>query len=108
MGSTCSRSAKRRVRRGFSDIGSDELVKNRMPIGWTFETDPQVISRKLLARAQSDREMSGRYGLPGSIQRVTATTRRRRSLTFWRLSGSSFMTHDWFSHSEEGTTLRIG
>ena len=52
--------------------------------------DPQVISRRLFTRAQSDpAACNDGYGKPGFSKDATATTRRRRSSTCWRRSGSS-------------------
>lgn len=87
----------------FPDLDLNEMTRNRHGdrLG-LLKPDPQVISRKLFTRTQSqpDKCQSG-YGLPGSLEEAECDYKKAPSLnvlaTFW----IQFMTHDWFSHVEE-------
>ncbi len=87
----------------FPELGLNQLTKNRHAdrVG-LFKPDPQVISRRLFTRAQanpdrcrdgygaSDPSLSNCEYEPAPFFNVLAA--------FW----IQFMTHDWFSHMEEG------
>src|ERR1043166_3016866 len=88
----------------FPDIGNDELVKNRHAnrLG-LLKPDHQVISRKLLTRAQSDPEKCREgYGLPGFDPTGNCDYKKAPFFNVLAAFWIQFMTHDWFSHSEEG------
>ncbi len=84
----------------FPDLGATELVRNRHGdrMG-LLEPDPQVISRVLFTRRQTE---------PARCNAGQGTTDARCDYikapffnvlaAFW----IQFMTHDWFSHLEEG------
>ena len=95
--------AQRRIRDQFPGSGLNELTRNRHGdrIG-LLKPDPQVISRHLFTRLQAQ---------PEKCRRATACRMRRNAecdykkapvfnvlAAFW----IQFMTHDWFSHLEEG------
>jgi hypothetical protein len=87
----------------FPDLGLDPYAKNRHGgrIG-SLRPDPQVISRKLFTRAQKpDSGCNEGRGVPGS---VTADCTYKKAPFFNVLAAFwiQFMTHDWFSHLEEG------
>lgn len=68
-----------------------------------LQPDPQVISRRLLTRIQSDPAACGNgFGLPGNL--VTANCDYKKAPFFNVLAAYwiQFMTHDWFTHMEEG------
>ena len=76
----------------FPDAGLNEVTRNRHGGRLSLLTpDPQVISRKLFTRAQSDSAAcNGRlWKARASPRTPTATTRRRRSSTCWLRSGFS-------------------
>jgi hypothetical protein len=88
----------------FPDLGKNDLVKNRHGdrLG-LLKPDPQVISRKLLTRAQSDPgKCQNGQGLAGYS--VAANCDYKKAPFFNTLAAFwiQFMTHDWFSHLEEG------
>ena len=65
--------------------------------------DPQVISRELFTRDQSTPDLcNAGYGLPGND--VTASCDYEKAPFFNVLAAYwiQFMTHDWFSHLQEG------
>jgi heme peroxidase len=86
----------------FPDLGLTEYTRNRHSdrLG-LLKPDPQVISRKLFSRLQSHPEACrGGYG-DGSTQ--AGCDYKKASFfnvlaAFW----IQFMTHDWFSHLDEG------
>lgn len=98
----------------FPRLGRTELVRNRHGdrLG-LLKPDPQLISRKLLTRAQSApgacREGHGasNYGTEGDCDYIQAPFMNVLA-AFW----IQFMTHDWFSHLVEGRnrdeTMRVG
>ena len=90
----------------FPELSEDEIVRNRHGdrLG-LLKPDPQVISRKLFTRAQSAPANChcGRR-IFAKLQRTQAATIKQPShvnvlAAFW----IQFMTHDWFSHLEEGS-----
>ena len=75
----------------FPDLEQNQLTKNRHGgrIG-LLTPDPQVISRKLFTRVQSNPEAcNAGLGCRTIRPTPTATTRRRRSSMCWRRTGSS-------------------
>ena len=88
----------------FPDLGLNELTKNRHGdrLG-LLKPDPQVISRKLFTRAQSqpDKCREG-YGLPGGAQQAECEYKKALFFNVLAAFWIQFMTHDWFAHLEEG------
>jgi hypothetical protein len=81
----------------FPDLALNELAKNRHGgrIG-LLTPDPQVISRKLFTRAQSN---------PGACKGGFGGDCDYQKAPFFNVLAAywiQFMTHDWFSHLEEG------
>ncbi len=86
----------------FPELGLNELAKNRHAgrIG-LLQPDPQVISRRLFTRDQSQTpDCNQGHGVPGS---TTADCSYRKAPFFNVLAAYwiQFMTHDWFSHLDE-------
>ncbi len=88
----------------FPDLGKNELAKNRHGdhLG-LLQPDPQVISRKLFSRPESlnDTCHAGR-GLPGYSAAAVCDYKRAPFFNVLAAFWIQFMTHDWFSHLEEG------
>ena len=88
----------------FPDLGLNELTKNRHGdrIG-LLKPDPQIISRKLFTRAQSqpDKCREG-YGLPGGAQEAECEYQKAPFFNVLAAFWIQFMTHDWFAHLDEG------
>ncbi|MEO6110810.1 MAG: peroxidase family protein, partial [Nitrospiraceae bacterium] len=88
----------------FPDLGLNEMTKNRHGdrLG-LLKPDPQVISRKLFTRAQSqpDRCRDG-YGLPGGAKEAECEYKMAPFFNVLAAFWVQFMTHDWFAHLEEG------
>lgn len=88
----------------FPDLGLDELTRNRHGdrLG-LLQPDPQVISRTLFTRPQSQPSRCNLgQGLPNADPNAscdyTAAPFFNVLAAFW----IQFMTHDWFSHLQEG------
>ncbi len=88
----------------FPDLGLNDVTKNRHGdrLG-LLKPDPQIISRKLFTRLQSqpDRCREG-YGLPGGAQETECEYKKAPFFNVLAAFWIQFMTHDWFSHLEEG------
>ncbi|MDR1990967.1 MAG: hypothetical protein LBQ09_12145, partial [Acidobacteriaceae bacterium] len=82
----------------FPQIGQTEFVRNRH--GGRIDLlqpDPQVISRELFTRKQSD---------AAACQHGTGTSCDYIKAPFFNVIAAywiQFMTHDWFTHLDEGT-----
>jgi Animal haem peroxidase len=88
----------------FPDLGGNDLVKNRHGdrLG-LLKPDPQVISRKLFTRKQSRPDAcNAGYGLPGSPASANCDYKKAPFFNVLAAYWIQFMTHDWFSHMEEG------
>ena len=88
----------------FPDLGRNELARNRHGdrLG-LLKPDPQVISRKLFTRAQSHPERCNEgHGLPGGSVESDCDYKKAPALNVLAAFWIQFMTHDWFSHLEEG------
>ena len=91
----------------YPDLGRNVLARNRhgdrldllMP-------DPQVISRRLFTREQSrpDKCNAGE-GLPGNSPDAHCDYKKAPFFNVLAAFWIQFMTHDWFSHLEEGHNL---
>ena len=65
--------------------------------------DPQVISRKLFSRAQApNNNCNDAHGLPGYVPKANCDYQKAPVLNVLAAFWIQFMTHDWFSHLEEG------
>jgi Animal haem peroxidase len=89
----------------FPELGANPLVGHRhgRRIG-LLTPDPQVISRKLFTRLQSVPEQcnSGR-GSRANSAAAHCDYRKADHLNVLAAFWIQFMTHDWFSHLDEGT-----
>ena len=88
----------------FPDLGKNEQAKNRHGdrVG-LLKPDPQVISRKLFTRAQPSPEKCREgHGLPGYSADAECDYQKAPSFNVLAAFWIQFMTHDWFSHLEEG------
>jgi hypothetical protein len=88
----------------FPDLGRNQLTKNRHGdrLG-LLRPDPQVISRRLFTRKQAnpDRCRDG-YGMPGYSKEAECDYKKAPFFNVLAAFWIQFMTHDWFSHLEEG------
>jgi hypothetical protein len=85
----------------FPQLGQSELVRNRHGDRLDLlRPDPQVISRELLARVQSEPARCADGFADGADARCDY-----HAAPFFNVLAAywiQFMTHDWFSHLEEG------
>src|SRR5579859_6096954 len=88
----------------FPDQGLTDLTRNRHGNRLSLlEPDPQVISRRLLTRIQSDPDKcQAGYGLPGDSPAANCDYKKAPFFNVLAAFWIQFMTHDWFSHMEEG------
>jgi hypothetical protein len=88
----------------FPDLGLNELARNRHGGRLGLLTpDPQVISRRLFTRRQSAPARCGQgRGLAGNAVEAECDYRKAPFLNVLAAFWIQFMTHDWFSHLEEG------
>ncbi|HEY2466568.1 MAG TPA: peroxidase family protein [Terracidiphilus sp.] len=88
----------------FPDLGLNELTHNRHGDRLSLmEPDPQVISRRLFTRIQSDpTKCQVGYGLPGDSKDANCDYKKASFFNVLAAYWIQFMTHDWFSHLEEG------
>lgn len=88
----------------FPDLGLNEITRNRHGdrLG-LLKPDPQVISRKLFTRAQSQQDKchEGR-GLPDSAKEAWCEYQQAPFFNVLAAFWIQFMTHDWFAHLDEG------
>jgi hypothetical protein len=88
----------------FPDAGLNELARNRHGdrIG-LLKPDPQVISRKLFTRVQTNpAACNDGNGLPGFSKDANCDYKKAPFFNVLAAFWIQFMTHDWFSHMEEG------
>ncbi len=88
----------------FPDRGLNELTRNRHGSRLSLlEPDPQVISRRLFTRVQSDPDKCQQgYGLPNDSSDASCDYKKAPFFNVLAAYWIQFMTHDWFSHLEEG------
>ena len=88
----------------FPDLGLNELTRNRHGNRLSLlEPDPQVISRRLFTRIQSNpAKCNEGYGLPGDSKDANCDYKKAPFFNVLAAYWIQFMTHDWFSHLEEG------
>jgi hypothetical protein len=88
----------------FPDLGQNALARNRHDarLG-LLRPDPQVISRVLLTRAQREpKRCHAGMGLPGGSKDAKCDYAPADTLNVLAAFWIQFMTHDWFSHLDEG------
>ncbi len=88
----------------YPDLGQDELARNRHGGRLSLlQPDPQLISRTLFTRAQSDpARCNAGQGLPGYSADANCDYQKAPFFNVLAAFWIQFMTHDWFSHLEEG------
>ncbi len=88
----------------FPDAGLSELTRNRHGNRLSLlQPDPQVISRRLFTRAQSSPDKcNAGYGMPGDAKDASCDYKKAPFFNVLAAYWIQFMTHDWFSHLEEG------
>ena len=88
----------------FPDLGGNALVKNRHSGRISLmQPDPQLISRKLFTRAQSNPgACNDGFGLPGFSKDADCDYKKAPFFNVLAAFWIQFMTHDWFTHMEEG------
>jgi hypothetical protein len=88
----------------FPDEGLNELTRNRHGNRLSLlEPDPQVISRRLFTRVQSDpAKCQEGYGLPDDSKDANCDYKKAPFFNVLAAYWIQFMTHDWFSHLEDG------
>lgn len=88
----------------FPDAGLTEVTRNRHAGRISLMVpDPQVISRKLFTRAQSDSAAcADGLGKPGFSKDANCDYKKAPFFNVLAAFWIQFMTHDWFSHLEEG------
>jgi hypothetical protein len=88
----------------FPELGVDEVAGNRHGdrLG-LLKPDPQLISRKLFTRRQSSRsDCNDGSGPAGNATMAICDYRKANHINVLAAFWIQFMTHDWFSHLEEG------
>jgi heme peroxidase len=88
----------------FPELAEDEVVKNRHGnrLG-LLKPDPQLISRKLFARLQSlPKNCSAGQVIAGNPAEISCDYQKANHINVLAAFWIQFMTHDWFSHLEEG------
>src|SRR5712692_2524277 len=88
----------------FPDAGFNEITRNRHGDRLLLMTpDPAVISRKLFTRPQSTpASCADGYGMPGFSTDANCDYTKAPFFNVLAAFWIQFMTHDWFSHLEEG------
>ena len=88
----------------YPDLGQTTLTKNRHGdrLG-LLKPDPQVISRKLFTRAQSNpAACNAGFGLPNHSPDAHCDYQKAPFFNVLAAFWIQFMTHDWFAHLDEG------
>jgi hypothetical protein len=88
----------------FPDARLNELARNRHGDRLSLLTpDPQVISRRLFTRAQTDPSAcADGHGKPGFAEDANCDYKKAPFFNVLAAFWIQFMTHDWFSHLQEG------
>ncbi len=88
----------------FPELATDEVVKNRHGDRLKLlKPDPQVISRKLFTRRQtSPNNCNDSEGPLATSTEVNCGYQKANHINVLAAFWIQFMTHDWFSHLEEG------
>src|SRR3989442_905980 len=88
----------------FPDLSEQQIARNRHGdrLG-LLKPDPQVISRKLFTRAATaDVSCNDGHGLPDYSPRANCDYKKAPFFNVLAAFWIQFMTHDWFSHLQEG------
>ncbi len=91
----------------FPDVSSDPHARNRHGdrLG-LLQPDPQVISRVLFTRQQEDAARCNLgQGLPDASKDAECSYQKAPFFNVLAAYWIQFMTHDWFTHLEEGHSL---
>ena len=105
MGSTNMLFARNvRFESTFPDLGKNELARNRHGDRLALlKPDPQVISRKLFTRVQTNQKACNYgQGLPNNSKNAQCDYKKAPFFNVLAAYWIQFMTHDWFSHLREG------
>jgi hypothetical protein len=88
----------------FPDRGANEYTRNRHGGRLSLlQPDPQVISRVLLTRTQSTPDTcNAGFGLPNNSASANCDYQKAPFFNVLAAYWIQFMTHDWFSHMENG------
>lgn len=88
----------------FPESNQNQLTRNRHGDRLALlQPDPQVISRRLLTRPQHDPDScNDGHGLPGYSPAANCDYKPAPFFNVLAAYWIQFMTHDWFSHMEEG------
>jgi hypothetical protein len=88
----------------FPDLGLNALTRNRHGDRLSLlQPDPQVISRRLFTRSQTQADKcSAGYGLAGDSKDAHCDYKKAPFFNVLAAYWIQFMTHDWFSHLQEG------
>jgi len=88
----------------FPESNANEITRNRHGNRLTLlQPDPQVISRKLFTRRQSNpAACRAGFGLPDDSATANCDYKKAPFFNVLAAYWIQFMTHDWFSHLEEG------
>lgn len=88
----------------YPDLSDDVLARNRHGDRLALlKPDPQLISRKLFTRAQSEpAKCRDGQGLPGDSVEAHCDYQKAPFFNVLAAFWIQFMTHDWFSHMDEG------
>ncbi len=88
----------------FPELALNEITRNRHGGRLSLLVpDPQVISRKLFTRAQTDSAAcADGNGKPGFARDANCDYKTAPFFNVLAAFWIQFMTHDWFSHLEEG------
>lgn len=88
----------------FPELPGDEIAKNRHAdrLG-LLKPDPQLISRKLFTRTQpSPEKCNDGHGIARDSPETNCAYQKANHVNVLAAFWIQFMTHDWFSHLEEG------
>lgn len=88
----------------FPDLGLNEFARNRHGdrVG-LLKPDPQIISRKLFTRRQSQPERCrAGHGMQADANEPQCDYKQAPFFNVLAAFWIQFMTHDWFAHVEEG------
>ncbi len=105
MGSTGTLFARNvQFEESFPDLGNSDLTRARHGTRLSLLTpDPQVISRRLFTRPQSRADAcNDGFGTPGFTTEANCDYTKAPFFNVIAAFWIQFMTHDWFSHLEEG------
>ncbi|MGE5818883.1 MAG: peroxidase family protein, partial [Deltaproteobacteria bacterium] len=88
----------------YPDLAKNEIAVNRhgARLG-LLQPDPQVISRRLFTRIQRlENKCNEGQGLPGYSPEANCDYQKAPHINVLAAFWIQFMTHDWFSHLDEG------